>query len=309
MTATQQEQDRAKYARMYYLHALTPLHVGVGRGVGFVDLPIMREKVTGWPVVPGTAVKGVLADKHGASDEKTRKDNPKLKTAFGTGGEDDSNSGALVLTDARIVCLPVRSYYGTFAWVTSADALARYARDLKDAGQAVPAEIPKPDVDKATVPRAPQTKLADGGKIYFEDLDFTVVPDEAAGKWAKFLAGQVFPGDQEWQEVFQKRFAVVHGDIFNFLSDTGTEVQAHVRIDDTRKTVAKGALWYEECLPAEAVLAGLVWCDRDFGGNGSRNPEEILKDFASGEHTLQVGGKATVGKGRVRCIFSNGGTK
>ena len=308
MAGTQQEQERAKYARMYYLHTVTPLHVGVGRGVGFVDLPILREKVTGWPVVPGTAVKGVLADYHKA-DEANRKSNAKLCLAFGTGGEDNANSGSLVLTDARLVCLPVRSYYGTFAWVTSPDALSRYGRDLRDVGQTEPAQAPRPDVNTVAVPKDPRTALAEGDRIYFEDLDFVAKPDEGAAKWAEFLARQVFPEDTQWQGLFRQRFAVVHGDVFNFLCDTGTEIQAHVRIDDTRKTVAKGALWYEECLPAEAVLAGLVWCDRVFGGSNGDQPEELLKDFASGEHALQIGGKATVGKGRVRCVFSNGGTK
>ncbi len=48
--------------RMYWIHAITPLHVGSGRGVGFIDLPIMREKVTSWPLVPGSAVKGVMRE-------------------------------------------------------------------------------------------------------------------------------------------------------------------------------------------------------------------------------------------------------
>ena len=30
--------------RMYWLQAITPLHVGAGKGVGFIDMPIMREK-------------------------------------------------------------------------------------------------------------------------------------------------------------------------------------------------------------------------------------------------------------------------
>lgn len=48
--------------KIYWLEAITPLHVGMGRGVGFIDLPIIREKVTGWPLVPGSAVKGVIRD-------------------------------------------------------------------------------------------------------------------------------------------------------------------------------------------------------------------------------------------------------
>jgi len=35
--------------RIYWLHALSPTHAGVGRGVGYIDLPIDRDGVTGWP--------------------------------------------------------------------------------------------------------------------------------------------------------------------------------------------------------------------------------------------------------------------
>ena len=32
--------------KLYWIHALTPVHVGSGQGVGFIDMPIMREKTT-----------------------------------------------------------------------------------------------------------------------------------------------------------------------------------------------------------------------------------------------------------------------
>ena len=119
---------------MFWIHALTPLHVGAGRGVGYIDLPILREKVTNLPLVPGSAIKGVFADKHSATDEKRQSD-PIFRAAFGIsdprgGAEAGANSGSLVFSDARLVCLPVRSLYGTFAWCTSPLILQRLHRDL-----------------------------------------------------------------------------------------------------------------------------------------------------------------------------------
>ena len=94
------------------------------------------------------------------------------------------------------------------------------------------------------------------------------------------------------------------------------EKTARVRIDDQQKTVAKGALWYEESLPTESILAGLVWCDRVFGskGNGQSDVTEssLLNEFCpcnTEGSTLQIGGKATVGKGRVRCTFTASNAK
>src|ERR1035441_1752756 len=108
--------------RMLWIHALTPVHVGCGFAVGAVDLPIVRERVTNWPVLPGSGLKGVLADHYGASEPDRRRD--LASAAFGKpdGKEDDqptsSNSGALIVGDARIVLLPVRSLLGTWAWIT-----------------------------------------------------------------------------------------------------------------------------------------------------------------------------------------------
>ena len=61
----------------YWIHALTPVHLGAGRGLGYIDMPIAREKVTNWPYIPGSSVKGVIADFWGASKENRKKDEHK----------------------------------------------------------------------------------------------------------------------------------------------------------------------------------------------------------------------------------------
>jgi CRISPR-associated protein Cmr4 len=86
---------------------------------------------------------------------------------------------------------------------------------------------------------------------------------------------------------------------------TGTEVAAHIKIDDNKKIVAKGALWYEESLPIETILAGLVWCDRIPGRDNSVR-DSLLRCYCCNTLNLQIGGKATVGKGRIQCLFSGG---
>jgi len=295
----------ANTTRIYWIHALTPLHVGAGRGVGYIDLPIMREKVTGWPLVPGSAIKGVLADHYNASGPERDK-KVELAAAFGKGGDAHSNSGSLVFTDARLVCLPVRSLYGTFAWCTSALALGRLTRDLEAAGLLAAKSLFGLASDSVALTK--ESVLQNGNRVFFEDLDFTAQAG-AAEEWSSLLASWLFPTDTSWRNVFQQRFAVVSDDVFNFLCETGTEVAARVRIDDTKKTAASGALWYEEALPAETILGGLVWCDRVFGGNGM-TPDALLNEFCpkGKATTLQIGGKATVGRGRARCLFTEGGT-
>ena len=69
-----------------------------------------------------------------------------------------------------------------------------------------------------------------------------------------------------------------------------------------KKTVAKGALWYEEALPSETILAGLavaseVERDRTYGTD---EMFDRVRDTAQG--IVQLGGKATVGRGSCRVL-------
>ncbi len=310
-----------KNTRVYWLHALTPLHVGAGRGLGYIDLPIMRERVTNWPLVPGSAIKGVISDIHCAEearkkakeDQELTEDEKRTLCAFGRAGDKHSNSGSLVFTDSHLVCLPVRSLYGTFAWCTSPLALQRLARDLQlaDISPQVNSNSVQVSEEQCLVCR--DSVLRDEeDRVFLEDLDFTAShSNDATQKWAKWLAEQIFAGEQTaWRSMFEQRFAILADNVFDFLCETGTEVNARVRIEDDKKTVASGALWYEEALPAETILNGLVWCDRVFDMNGYKpQAHELFDAYCCENSDLQIGGKATVGHGRVRCLFTNGGTK
>jgi CRISPR-associated protein Cmr4 len=291
--------------KIYWLHTLSPTHVGSGRGVGYIDLPIHRDKVTNWPVIPGSAFKGVWADSFRAT-EANRKSNTELGLAFGRSSDDGSNSGALMPTDARLVCLPVRSFQGTFAWCTSPLALQMLHRDLTLAGVTQLPSPPKTLTGDA-IHRTASTALEDEGRIFLEDLDFTGKACPTATAWAEKLAHWVFPQEEQssWRARFIERFAVVPDTIFDFLTETGTEVTTRVRIDDDSKTVARGQLWNEESLPAETILFGLVTCDRIFSRDaGAFTPEGLISHFASDPLILQIGGKATIGRGRIRCTFT-----
>ncbi|WP_461831649.1 RAMP superfamily CRISPR-associated protein, partial [Aquifex sp.] len=44
----------------YFLKVLTPLHIGIGTSLGYIDLPIYREAHTDFPAIPSSSIKGVL---------------------------------------------------------------------------------------------------------------------------------------------------------------------------------------------------------------------------------------------------------
>lgn len=195
--------------------------------------------------------------------------------------------------DARLLCLPVRSYYGTFAYATSPLLLQLATRDL------APNSLPVHDVmpGQVSLP-APTALRSSDGKVYLEDLDLVVDQNgaNAAQQWANYLA-TLIPG-----EIFAKRFAVVADDVMTFLWETATQVDARIRIDQNTRTVADGALWLEESLPAESLLIGMLGAERTRRKGIDLSADKVLEKVLQQERILQFGGKATVGRGRCRLV-------
>lgn len=275
-------------ASIVYLHAITPVHSGTGQTVAVIDLPIAREKATGWPIIPGSSIKGVIRDAYpGAKDDAAK------NALFGT----QDAAGKIVFTDQRILCLPVRSFFGTFAWVTSPLVLTRFITDMGAIGVTLPFKGAAPAVgiqDACKV--SPGSKLVNGKKVYLEDLDLTAEEDAGATKAiAEGLAAQVFE-DPTAQRHFTERFAIVSDELFSFLSENGTEIAARIALDEETGTTSGsgGNLWYEEAVPAETLFVGAVLCT-----NGSE-PAQVLQQIA--ERPIQVGGNASVGRGLCRVI-------
>jgi len=99
------------------LWAETSLHAGAGGSVEGIDLPIQREAHSDWPCVFGTSVKGALRAK---AEDKLGKDNASIRYVFGpdSGENASEHAGALLVSDARLLLLPVRSLTSHFKWVT-----------------------------------------------------------------------------------------------------------------------------------------------------------------------------------------------
>ncbi len=287
-------------SRLYHLHALTALHVGTGQGSGIVDLPIARERATHLPMVPGSALKGVLRAE--SRPERRSPDWLAWEALYGPeriNDGDGSFAGALAVGDARLLCLPVRAFAGTFAWASCPLVLRRYARDLEAAGERGLPKVPLVGNERCLTSGV--TRLAEGGRVYLEELDFAQGTTPEIDAWAQRIAAALFPDDADWQTLFRERFALLPDTAFDFLAETATELRTRVRIDEQRRTVAKGALWYEENLPAESVLWGVIGVDRSFHKDHAATAGALLEAVPC-DARLQVGGKATVGRGQVRWL-------
>ncbi len=207
----------------------------------------------------------------------------------------------------------MRALRGTFAWVTSPYVLRRFARDATDAGLSDLPPIPTVAdeacdvIEQAAIRVEWQRNGQQTRRVVLEDLDLQPEPQYAA-QWAAWLSSRIFPpNDQEWAAMLAPRLCIVGDNVFTFLLSTAIEVIARNRLNDN-KTVAKGALWYEEALPAETVLYGLtIFAPTAEVRKRHQNEAELierLNDLA--QRSLQFGGKATVGRGLCRMRLVKG---
>ncbi len=321
--------------RPFLLHALSPLHAGTGRSADVIDLPIARMKGTDIPIAPGSGIKGVLRD---ARKEQPRGDNSPdwSDRHLATFGPDTNNAadhaGALIFGDARLLALPVRSFKGAFAWVTSPLLLTLAKRDLNVLDEAPVrawTDLPIPQLQGRRAAVTTAGASADGirahdGKVYLQDLDLELdgAAQAALDRWAAKLRAYVSPTPANSDpnvaldpDIFTKRFAIVDDDTMAFLWETATQVDQRIRLNDETRTVESGALWREESLPPETLLIGIMEAGRSRRTRERKNgeekmksefvemkPEDVMKFALEKEEVLQFGGKATVGRGRCRMI-------
>lgn len=318
-------------ALVMYIYAETPIHPGSGTAIGAVDLPIQRERHTGFPIIQGSSLKGVLRNapkgaKKGSNialkdecENCPTREGKELKEAcslcgkiFGT----EEGVGGVSLTDGRILVFPVRTLKGVFGWITCPLVLERYRRDLKMVGININWDIPKPTSnEEAKVCR--NSNLTEN-YIYIEELQLKCSEDENVNKIAEHIA-ESLPKDNVYKEIkekMKKDLVIVSDDIFRDLVSLTTEVVTRIKIDPATGTVKEGGLWSEEYLPTDTIMYSLILIPSRAGNlepekkdrAGNLESEEIVNYLNKyDEQILQIGGDETVGKGFARIRIVGGG--
>lgn len=297
--------------RILFIYVETPLHPGTGRGLGGVDLPIQRERVTNYPIVQGSSLKGCL---RAATRGKLREG--ELDAIFGPERGPSAHAGALAIGDARVLLFPVRSLAGVFAWTTSGHALARFHREAAMAGLPVPWSVPPAPGDGEALVNG--TDLKAGDSVVLEEFSFT--SKEAAlediGRWIADNA--LLPSPQTkgqtdeynyWRAALRTKLSVLPEDAFRDFLQYATEVQTHVRLKQDTKTVEEGP-WTEESLPVDTLLYAPLMASRSRSDSLKLTGEEILSKLQGiGLVRLQLGGDETTGQGLVALRFYGGEAK
>lgn len=262
--------------KILHIFTRTPLHVGAGSSVGAIDQPVIRERHTGFPVIPGSALKGVLADQYNDA-QFNRTDEGRI--LFGSEDTKNATSGIISFGEARLLAFPVRSAKGSFALATSPLALSRYARD---AG----IQLDSPFVSADTCLAAADIQL-DNNKVALEEYVFTST-GEFPVEWAKCLSALL---DDTVLRLAKTRFILLSDDNLSHFAMNACLVQHHNRIDDKTGTVAGDALFNTETVPSETLFYAPLTILRQ-----NVEAATFLEKFKD-ETCLQFGGNATTGLG------------
>jgi len=292
------------------MKTLTPLHIGIGRVTGVVDLPIIRD-VFGFPVIPTSSLKGALRSQ--LSDALTEEE---IKVLFGPESGEEAYAGALAFTEGYLLAMPVRSLKGIWALVTSPVLIQRFLRML----QLMRSLEPSPELEK----------LAESCKKLLEDgkavgADQAIVCKEGEEKLSIEIMGKksLILNEEFQLECKQSdkirsffegikvpevwRGVLLHDDRIKDVADRSILRRARVRLRKENKTVEEGP-WSEEDVPAEALFFNvLLYSEPRKKQDKIINVEEVKSKILGQLLTVSeqkigyavFGGHETIGRGIV----------
>jgi len=333
-----------KNAKPLFLICETPLHVGSGSDLGIVDLPIQRERHTNFPKIESSSLKGALREAFESAFNSKAFTNiddndVKIHRTFGyddgslTKGQKDNLlehfengattqfSGALSLTDARLLLFPVKSLYGVFAWVTCPRIIQKFEEELKLCGINQHFGI----VAGSKICVNNKTIAKNKTEVYLEEFKFNLTEDSKVDTLGQWLSQKLYNGDGYLGDKLMTDIIVLEDNDFRDFVTLTTEVITRTKIDNNTGTVQTGALFSEEYLPAESIMYSLAMFTDEFTKNltklkakkankdDNNEPDGVTEFFDLGLETngniVQIGANATLGKGIVKTKFVKEETK
>ncbi len=285
--------------------AITPIHVGSGQDVGLVDLPVIRERTTGHPFLPGSGIRGALRDRCEAKDAAL------TRRLFGDDREGEISAGCLSFLDAHLLLFPVRSVPAPFVWITCPFLIERYRRLVheltgSETSLAAPSAVP-----------VEGTYLGGSDQTYLEEYPFS----KGTGEWS---------WNADLEGVEPTRVVLLCDTDFLHFARHATIVRQRNRLS-TAKTVLGGNLFSVEMVPAETWFFGFAGTtqerirqEEEGESDKTKAPpsppapmdketaakqlRKLLTDAEAGNEThVTLGGDESVGLGITRLLWKEAG--
>lgn len=271
------------------LFARTPVHVGAGNSVGVVDSPVMRERHTRIPIIPGSSLKGVLADLWNDELEKNekgklvRKNDSVACQLFGNDDPKNAEAGSLIVGEARVVAFPVRSAKGSFAWITCPLVLSRLVRDT---GYTLP-ELDTAKLDAQSCYGSEDLLLDDSVVLEEYRIKSIDLAEDTAEKLKSLCVDPVWSG-------ITSKLVILSDEMFSYFCENTCDVVSRIKVDDDTGTAVGGALFNQEQVPSETLFYSILFANEK---RKADTFELLNKRLTDKGNVVQVGGDASTGLG------------
>ena len=287
--------------RFLFIEAITPLHVGVGRGeASHVDLPVQRDEF-GLPAIWASSLKGAM--KSYALAKNSDKEDMIYKIFGARPGESPGEMSGVTLLDARLLLIPARSLKGVWVYLTSPHLLRGFITYTKTLGldavrSAAESLLQKSAQLKTGEALISTEEVLSNGRLFINETPYSKTQKaEELRKFMDALKNAV-------AGLPKTDLVMVSDDDIIPLVNKSMLIQYRVRLTK-EKTVEEGALWSEEYVPQFTLFYSGLICR----GVKNLNPAEVcekaveLVSSADKSVYMWVGGKETIGKGLVRLYF------
>ncbi|MHB1665138.1 MAG: type III-B CRISPR module RAMP protein Cmr4 [bacterium] len=309
------------------LYAISPIHAGSGAAVSTVDLPIQRERITNYPTIQASALKGAMRshfrdfisekDKYHKSDSN---EELMINCIFGSDKQDrsdkqdncknDSMPGAISVSDAKLLAFPMRSNIAPFVWVICPTIIKRLKRDLEFAGLDLSDDdaLIKPNLSNVLSGVIDDTAIVIKGNLKDEKGAAIILEDAVVKINTQEPININFINDN-FPEI--ENLLLISDEMFDYCISSCTEIQTNIKIDSKTGTSQDGALRYQEFLPSDTVLYSVVNFKDQRAETNIENylKANIIKNYVEDtiKEFIQIGGDATLGKGicKIKWIPEN----
>jgi len=301
-------------ASVVLIQAISPLHVGMGRGVGVVDLPVQRDAL-GFPTIFASSLKGPLRATFNRLIGKDSEACTRIIFGPGDGRDEDYYAGAFNPLDAKLLLLPVRSLVGVYALTTSPIMLKTFVTYLEasthagceqsiegiiGALEATLTEVRGLGKDEVLIGQGAKEKLS----LKIAERDTVILADEFRLSMRESSTIGELSTNLELEEGW--RLAVVHDDLMaNCLLERSLLRQTRAALETKTKKVKQGFLWTEEDIPPQTILYTV------FFYSDPRTKADTCQELSSKSNATGVKGlfeKAILPNGHGYMIFGGNET-
>jgi len=297
-------------ALLYLIQCVSPLHVGSGEShEGFVDIPIQRDHL-GFPVIWSSSLKGAIRNAFRNLVKDNEKDTKIENEIFGPDTSDsstDMHASAVLIMDANLLLMPVRSLYGLFAFCTHPYLLKQLYEKLSilHKGNDLLTKLESfINVNKGKVICSSKTIVKDD-KIILKEEEIGNVQENQE---FRNIFEKLLPNGIKFKEDILDRLVMLNDNYADIIKRS-TIIQPRIKLNYKTKHVEGGALWTEEVLPELSILSTLMLI-RGSRRNSNMKSEQIIQKLAEtfsknknsnpDQFYIVLGGRETLGRGIIK---------